>query len=157
MIVEERVLEGVDQLDFLFFAEVVARRLFLRTGVAVRQLGVKIDLVAARLLVAVHTRRLHDCAHQQIDFLVVAAALDLLFDQFDQAQLGRCLDMLDGLRLVPLVAQLPAIDRAALDPQVAGDGRNAPALPVQGARGAARLGFRHGQFGDYFFGFLFNC
>ncbi|OEZ89350.1 hypothetical protein JAB8_26130 [Janthinobacterium sp. HH106] len=116
LVIEERILEGVEQLDFLFFAEIVARRLLLRAGIAVRQLGVEIDLVAARLLIAAHARRLHDSAHQQVNFLVIAAALDLFFDQFHQAQLSRCLDVLDGLRLVPFVALFPAIDGGALDP-----------------------------------------
>ena len=64
LIVEQRLLEGVEQLDFLFFAEVVARRLLLRAGVAVRQPGVEIDLIAARLLIAAHAGHLHDGARE---------------------------------------------------------------------------------------------
>ena len=38
---------------------------------------------------------------------------------------------------MPLVALLPAGNRAAFDFQVLGDGRDAPTLPVQGAGGVA--------------------
>ncbi|KGY03869.1 hypothetical protein X997_6401 [Burkholderia pseudomallei A79C] len=140
LIVEQRIAERFDDALVLFVADFVTGRTAFRAGVARRNLRIQVRFLP-RLVVLAHAREPLDLAAEQVDFLIVRAVLLLLRDQHHQAHFERCLDALDGRCVLPLFAAAPRRDGRGLDVEMAGDRRDAPALPIERARDLAHVVF----------------
>lgn len=134
-------MEGLQQLLLLLGTDGVPLRPAARAGVAVRHFRVEVDLVAA-IAVPLAARHVVELAVQQIDLFEVAPLLLLLGDQTHQALFDRQRNTLIRRRLRPPIPSLPTVHRHRFDAEHFRDARHAIALPVQGARNAARIHFR---------------
>ena len=113
--------------------ELIAFGLFLGGRIARRDVGIQIAFFA-RLLVLLHPGGLGHLAHEEVDFLEVAAGLAVLLNEQHQPGLECALDPVDGLGVVPLFGGAPIVHRGAGHAQQFRDVRDAPACPVQKTR-----------------------